>query len=543
MADCGELEYQLIEQVGSRALSTAKLLRAEINSINKEENTANITLLDTCEEMIGIDLTAVPFWYHCEFSTGTIEDLAFGHKAFAPGEMVYVVHDTATVEEEPLFYIIGHVDIHGTAPCSDDYLVLKLGWNNFWYPNAGYLPDEYDYFVTIFDVKNGETLDLDAFEEIVIEGGSPKPESFPCRYTTSVANWINNNFKDAIQTHSCPITVTVMNDDATITGNVETEGCDYSQIITYSDGSTHERYTSVVWSDLMCEETIYPHYASIDESMSLIRNYTGMSSCIHLIDGVTSSDEYIYLIPHDEAESSISSHMIEDENYSCIERIGEYTCSNSYEYNHNFNIETPFSPSSISIKNISASFTDQYEGLCEDVLKGYYEIFCGLTLRDNAMSTRSGTKGFYTIICFAASYAETVVRFDRCYQRFNVASPCYRPDGMGLTFACLEPSAGVVSGYSCGGIKNLNNELHCLCTVSMYEDVPGDRPYEMSPFLCINNKNADKSTSLENTVSQLQQAVYAYLYPMSNEWPYKLLYWAMTGVDMKVYNKKYNIAG
>lgn len=162
MADCGQFEYQLIEQIGARALSTAQLLRAEINSIDRAANTADITLLDQCDATAGIDLSAVKIWYHCEFSTGTIEDLAMGHLAFNDGDIVYLVFNPAFGEVSSILYIVGHVDIHGTNRClRPEYVVIKLGYDLI--NPYGVVTTPQGYWVTIYDAATGATLDLEAF--------------------------------------------------------------------------------------------------------------------------------------------------------------------------------------------------------------------------------------------------------------------------------------------------------------------------------------------------------------------------------------------
>ena len=122
MAECPT--YHLIDFVDISDMENALLLRGEINTIDSATNQANITLLDECPYVEGGGTIDVPFWYHCEDSTGTLEDLANGYKAFTEGDMVYAVFIPASGEVAQRFFIIGHVDIMGTKLCTGEYLKL-----------------------------------------------------------------------------------------------------------------------------------------------------------------------------------------------------------------------------------------------------------------------------------------------------------------------------------------------------------------------------------------------------------------------------------
>lgn len=196
MADCGKLDYQLIEQVGARALDTAQLLRAEINSIDTDSNTADITLLDTCEALDGIDMSAVPFWYHCEFSSGTLEDLQKGHLAFQDGDMVYALYNSATGSAPAILHVIGHVDIRDTRVCgTSDYILIKETNSTF---------HSYTY-VTVFDVTAGQQLDLGTF--VPLDGSPAAPAALPCVMNAAFTAWWDYNFSDPSAPLPVPFTV------------------------------------------------------------------------------------------------------------------------------------------------------------------------------------------------------------------------------------------------------------------------------------------------------------------------------------------------
>lgn len=189
MADCGEYTHQAIAYQGLFDLKDMQIIRAEIDSIDDEANTAAVTLLDECDIIYWLDVDAVLFFYHCEFSTGTVEDLAKGYKAFAVGDMVYIILLPGKAGVLlPQAYIVGHVDIRGTRECSPrEYLYIRFFF---------VLDEEEITVVTIYDVTAGATLDLASFEPIDESSPAP-PASLPCLQTTAVLNWYAYNFSTA----------------------------------------------------------------------------------------------------------------------------------------------------------------------------------------------------------------------------------------------------------------------------------------------------------------------------------------------------------
>lgn len=79
--ECGESDYTMITFADLFDLRYARMFKGTIVSIDSITNTANIIILEACPEIAEKDLSAVPFFYHCEDSTGTVEDLARGYKA------------------------------------------------------------------------------------------------------------------------------------------------------------------------------------------------------------------------------------------------------------------------------------------------------------------------------------------------------------------------------------------------------------------------------------------------------------------------------
>ena len=188
MADCPDSNTQKIEYSGLSTLSKSKILRAEIDSIDEENNCAEVTLLDVCEDVNSVDFSAIPFDYLCDGKANrTAEALLDGYKAFTSGDMVYLLFLPEADSAGNQAYIIGHVDIRETKKCQVyEYVYIVM---------TGYLSGytgEVTY-ATIFDVGNSCTLDIDTFVN-KDESSPPKPSSIPTIYTTDFNAWRNYNF-------------------------------------------------------------------------------------------------------------------------------------------------------------------------------------------------------------------------------------------------------------------------------------------------------------------------------------------------------------
>ena len=184
-------DYEMIDLENLFDLRDAKLFRGSILSIDQPNNSASIFLngYNDCAELEGLDLSAVTFFYHCEFSTGTIEDLAQGHKAFDVGDQVYLLYAPENGSTATRLHIIGHYDIRETKKCTkSEYLLMRVIQDR-------YISGEPDFeCIMIFDVKAGSPLDLDAFENLD-ENSPPKPASFPVLWDIDVDLWYQYNFE------------------------------------------------------------------------------------------------------------------------------------------------------------------------------------------------------------------------------------------------------------------------------------------------------------------------------------------------------------
>lgn len=179
MGVCGDSPYEMIEFSRLYDLKDGQLYRAEIVAIDRAANTADITLLDACASPAS--LMDVPFFYHCETSTGTVEDLAHGHKAFLIGDWVYAIHVPPVADEDPRFFIIGHVDIRGTKRCLlGEFVLIRMG------PFA-------DEWVVVYDTATMAILDLVSF--VSLPGSPTAPTAFPAPMNLAFTNWFDYNFE------------------------------------------------------------------------------------------------------------------------------------------------------------------------------------------------------------------------------------------------------------------------------------------------------------------------------------------------------------
>lgn len=124
MAVCGERTYDMIELASLFDLRDSRIVEAQIVSIDSANNTAEVTLISTCAPVSELTLTDVEFFYHCEYSTGTIEDLADGYKAFSVGDDVILIYSPAKGDVTERLYIVGHADIKNVSKCASNIIAI-----------------------------------------------------------------------------------------------------------------------------------------------------------------------------------------------------------------------------------------------------------------------------------------------------------------------------------------------------------------------------------------------------------------------------------
>jgi hypothetical protein len=150
MAICDGFIYHLVELLGLPDAENSIILKAQIDDIDRVNNTADISYVTTCDPPL--TGTAVPFWFHCEFSSGTLEDLEYGHLSFKTNDLVYVIHfpaiGTAPNDLEERTYIVGHADMQFTRTCINEILEITQ-----------------DGYGILVDIGKREIFDIDAFNE------------------------------------------------------------------------------------------------------------------------------------------------------------------------------------------------------------------------------------------------------------------------------------------------------------------------------------------------------------------------------------------
>lgn len=475
-----ESPYELIDSAGLFDLRDGKLLRAEIDSINSAANTASITLLDTCEAMDGVSLSAVPFWFHCEFSAGTLADLAHGHMAFAVGDMVYVLYMPAAGDTLARLDIIGHVDERGTRMCRNEYIVLMLSKDG---------TNSTKHF-TIFDVGTGATLDLTTF--VNKDAGSPaKPTSFPCAYST-YSTWLAYNFTASTPGATVPVGIT----KKTIT--------DYEALSSGSETTNIAGYPTV-------NDPAWWRYA----------------------------DEYSTLYLNENSYVSVSGFLgwnpvHSDGLYSNGYRRNEFT----FEYTDigwNINDGTDFSTTSIVIatrdsyvEQISFAQTGNATLSVNDSFT--FTMSCSVlpffTLNDSSSGSVSSVSCAFGGSVSIPPFTEKSWANVNTPDAIRISGYCVGANGFYTAFAVPITSV-VYNGITVEGGADFSGGIiweealtdtdlsldqygaevmtpNAISTVTLFNEVDGiDLSSSVSPILCMQNRNTAKSSGLDSTLSSL----------------------------------------
>lgn len=194
MAKCGKFLYELIETLGLSDLRSNIILAATIVSIDRVNNTATVTY-DTHADP-ALPTQNIEFFYHCEFSDGTLDDLMFGNLAFGVDDLVYVVNLPATGETASRLYIVGHRNLRLTIPCINEILEIRQ-----------------DDFVTLIDIGKQQVFNIKDFEErleILPADSTAPPEydcvrngvsvkcRFPCAFNLAYETWRDSYFELSI---------------------------------------------------------------------------------------------------------------------------------------------------------------------------------------------------------------------------------------------------------------------------------------------------------------------------------------------------------
>lgn len=176
--------HELVDLISLFQVKESQLLVSRIISIDTSTKTASIQFVETCPALENVSAINVPFFYHCEYSSGTLEDLEYGYRAFRELDYVYVLYIPASETLAEQMYIIGHFDIRNTRLClHEEYLFITF---NYYYGGINYS------YLTIFDTLNARELDLSTF--VSLPGSPAAPTSFPVS-SSEAAAWVAYNFE------------------------------------------------------------------------------------------------------------------------------------------------------------------------------------------------------------------------------------------------------------------------------------------------------------------------------------------------------------
>lgn len=272
-------DYELVELESVFDLKNARIVRGSIVDIDRPNNQAQVSLASECPD-ITANMEQVKFWYHCEDSTGTLEDLEEGHLAFRNNDDVYLLFVPASDHVEQRLYIVGHADIRGTKTCKSHDIILismvtdanPLAWDStgahWWEPaywGDGFMQHPVLSYVSMFDTGTGAKVDplsIPLFDE----NSPPPPTSFPCLSDQAFLDWLAYNFDASISPYIVNITNVESFENATRTSvdDGNSPGADHYSIggWNYEDGSSTidsyhgvaGRYTSTPLPARYCEK-------------------------------------------------------------------------------------------------------------------------------------------------------------------------------------------------------------------------------------------------------------------------------------------------
>lgn len=471
---CGESEYTMVTFADLFDLRYARIFKAVIDTVDRENNVASIIIDEDCPDLADIDLSAVPFFYHCEDSTGTIEDLARGHLAFSDGDQVFALFVPQNGETEFRFFIIGHVDIRTNKKCELplEYLIIYMGD-----------PSNPPPTVTVFDVASGCKIDLASFENLD-ESSPEKPLALPCLNTTAFWDWFSYNFKPAVA--ACDVWGSGSQWVAVPTGNYsptpsvvsDADSCSIvSQTIYYDHATKQETRTeqyegSNLRSGWFCNHT-----------GSYVRDYsTGDDAEGWLFENDVGADFYYYI-----RTSGIVDTYYE---YSTTFPGAPWTATFSRSFAETISVLDPeFSARGVLVKEseMIGTRTNSDDG----VLSGTY--YTGLSFQKWDVIKVVGELGIYTIFGAALNHGEYATEIGPL--TFGVLGAKHNTDICVPGYVSVEPQ---------NSYEIQRYDFAPMATVSMISQIPEiDIENPVSLRLCMGSSDASKSVGLEAVVREL----------------------------------------
>ena len=471
-------DYEMIELGNLFDLDKARIVQAQINSIDSGNNCAAITFSSECVELAGLSVDAVKFFYHCENSTGTEEDLANGNKAFKVNEYVYCLWCPATARADERFFIIGHVDIRGTKRCAvGDYIIMAMGLNYMWAPHATSIEDE--RYVTIFDAAMMQTLDLDSFVEL--DGSPPKPSGFPCLLDDVFTAWVGYNFEAVVPPHDCPLYHGTYNASITVTSSdnwpPSYTGCTLHYSRLYSDGGGEDHLAIVDWSN-----QVGSYYTTIDATRDDQWDIPVTRSGVVFTDGVTFQVRYACI--GGEREIHAEGHG----------GSGQTEVTASMNYRHVVKYRSTFDNVEVEkeVLNVTAPMGTGFSAV----------RYQDLRFASPYVAKVVGEYGFYVLVGGSESYFSMDI------------APENHPGNMLVTNTCDENVAfAYILGYPWEHVSvDYRPAVHTrglsYCMASLFEDVEGDLPYALSPIRCLEVMNHPLSRAMEECFAPLKTMIF-----------------------------------
>lgn len=203
--NCNNFIYDLIDGGGLTGIENISILKATISSIDRINNTADITYSSSCDDLT-LQEKDVKFFYHCQYSKGDAGYLQYGHSAFLVGDEVYVIYVPATETKEVEVYIIGHASIENTKPCTGEIMCARITlYSSLTYSTVG---SAYQW-ITVFDSQTGEIITQDDLVNTVTIPDFPisannLPSDFRDNFTLatlgSFTNWHTTIYNEDGQT-------------------------------------------------------------------------------------------------------------------------------------------------------------------------------------------------------------------------------------------------------------------------------------------------------------------------------------------------------
>ena len=492
-SDKPEYTHEQMELSTAYDLRNARVVQAQINSIDAAENCAAITLAGECAELAEKSVEAVKFFYHCENSTGTVEDLARGYKAFKANDFVIVLWVPASGEMEEQFYIIGHVDIRGTKTCSAaEFILIKA-----------YAATLGTYF-TIFDTSTLTVLDIEAFENIDEESPA-KPATVPGQWTTAVSNWFAYNFASPTPREGISATVT---DD--------TSGAS-DQTYLASDIEWEETLTDWGGRTYVHNETVYKYISDGELRSKTVFDHDYIERYSD-----TSVNYWKSYISTYSFEAHVRNMFIVFVDTITTESL-KISCKLDISYALQYGIKT--GTEEILVGGYEVPF-------CQDGLSGVGTMSFGLqsddlpnptpftTLSFNGIDrnrTITGDKIMYVNVTTGISSSLTtspffagesnvglaIVKYYKTYTMKNPVSTAYGRWG-------VAPIEGLIEGPLYDGLGSildtlthyypyiLTAEISCWCTLAMYDEVESE--HSLNAANCVRYASASRSAALTSEI-------------------------------------------